>query len=108
MNPEVTAMSAALDMLRAKLIATPRTTAGFGEMRALYMALTNALIIAGDKADAELAAEIEKVTKDVSEEWASNKDQFGPWLTVLQPIVSTVGALLSASKLGNPLALLLL
>lgn len=107
MNQDVKALSSALDALRAKLIVTPRTEAGFGEMRLLYLDLTDALIVAGDKSDAELAAEIESVSKSVTEEWNSNKDKFGPWLNFLKPVVSAVGTILGGAGLGNPLKLLL-
>ena len=107
MNANVKAVADTLDALRAKLIATPRTAEGFGEMRSLYLELTDALITAGEKADAELALEIEKAAKSVAEEWASNKAKFDPWLNILKPIVGTVGAFLGTAGLGNPLLLLL-
>lgn len=108
MNAHVQTIVSALDALRTKLIATPRTEEGFGEMRALYLELTDALIVAGEKADVELAAEVQKAAKSVADEWATNKDKFGPWLNILKPVVSAVGALLGAGGLTNPLALFLL
>lgn len=107
MDANVKAIADALDALRAKLIATPRTAEGFGEMRSLYLELTDSLITAGEKADAELAAEVEKAAKSVAEEWASNKEKFDPWLSFLKPVVGAVGTLLSTAGLGNPLAILL-
>ncbi|MCF8176619.1 MAG: hypothetical protein K9K30_15380 [Burkholderiaceae bacterium] len=107
MNTNVKALSTALDALRAKLISTPRTSPGFGEMRMLYLELTSALIVAGDKAEAELAKEIETVSKAISDEWTSNQDKIQPWLAVLHPIVTTVGVILKVGKLSNPLLALL-
>lgn len=107
MNTEVKALSIALDALRAQLIALPRTTLGFEEMRMLYLDLTNALIVAGDKADAELAKEVETVSKAISDEWTSNKDSIQPWLDILRPVVSAVGIILQIGKLSNPLLALL-
>jgi hypothetical protein len=107
MNANVKAIADALDALRAKLIATPRTTEGFGEMRSLYLELTESLITAGEKRDEDLAAEVASAAKSVAEEWASNKEKFDPWQSLLKPIVGTVGAFLGAAGLGNPLALLL-
>ncbi|MBF5040427.1 hypothetical protein INP77_13080 [Methylophilus sp. 13] len=107
MNEEVKSLSMALNVLREKLIATPRTAPGFGEMRLLYHDLTNALIVAGDKSDAELAKEIELVSTAVTEEWATSKDKIQPWIDVLEPVISAVGAILSISNLGNPLLALL-
>ncbi|MFC0350406.1 hypothetical protein [Undibacterium danionis] len=107
MNDEVKALSLALDTLRAKLIATPRTADGFGEMRGLYLDLTNALIVAGDKADSELAAEISKSAKSIAEEWSSNTGKIKPWLDVLKPVVSAVGVVLKVASLSNPLLALL-
>jgi len=107
MNQEVAGLSKALDVVRDKLIATARTAPGFGEMRALYRELTAALIDAGDKADAELRKEIAIVSKGIAEEWESNKDKLSPWLDVLKPVVTAVGAILSAGRLTNPLLALL-
>lgn len=103
MNENTKALSTALDAVRAKLIAMPRTSPGFGEMRMLYLELTNALIAAGDKADAELARQIESASKAVSEEWASNQDKIEPWLDVLRPVVDSVSVILRLGKLANPL-----
>ena len=107
MNAEVKALSTALDALRTKLIATPRTSPGFGEMRMLNLELTSALIVAGDKADAELAKEIETVSKGISDEWTSNNDKIQPWLDVLRPVVTAVGVILQVGGLSNPLLALL-
>lgn len=103
MNDNVKALSISLDALRAKLIDMPRTSPGFGEMRMLSLELTNALIVAGDKAEIELAKEIETASKAISDEWTSNKDKIQPWLDVLRPVVTAVGAILQVGKLANPL-----
>lgn len=108
MNEKILALSTALDMLREKLIATPRTSKGFGEMRAIYRDLTLALIDAGDKIDAELAREIEQISKGIEDEWESNKAQLAPWLDVLKPVVAAVGTILKAGALSNPLLSLIL
>ena len=92
MNEEVAALARALDTTREKLMATPRTAPGFGEMRAIYRELTRALIDAGDKADAELREEIELVSKRIAEDWESSKNALGPWIDVLKPVVGAVGA----------------
>ena len=107
MSPEVHALSTALDELRARLIDTPRTSAGFGEMRMLYLELTNALIVAGDKHDLELAKQVETASNAISDEWTSNKDKIQPWLDVLLPVIAAVGAVLQIGKLSNPLLAIL-
>jgi hypothetical protein len=107
MSPEVKQLSDTLDVLRAKLISMPRTSDGFGEMRALYNELTSALIDVGDKADQVIAEEVAKVSKEVVDEWQSNKDKLGGWMDVLRPIVGAVGAVTKIASLGNPLTLLL-
>jgi hypothetical protein len=107
MSPEVKQLSDTLDVLRSKLVNTPRTADGFGEMRALLNELTSALIDAGDKADKAIAEEVARVSKAVVEERESNKGKLGGWMDVLRPIISAVGAVTKIASLGNPLALLL-
>ena len=107
MNDEIRALSIALDKLRERLMNTPRSSPGFGEMRILYRELTLALIDAADKADSELAKEINEASRKVSEEWESNKDKFAEWHSVLKPVVNAVGLILGGASLSNPLLLLL-
>jgi len=107
MNEEVKALLNSLAKLRKELMSTPRTDPGFGEMRVLYRELTFALIDAGDRADNEIAKAIESVSKNVADEWASNKDRFDLWRDVLVLVVNAVGALLKKYKLANPLTALL-
>lgn len=107
MNDEIRALSIALDKLREKLMSTPKSSPGFGEMRILYKELTLSLIDVADKADAELVKAINETSRKVSEEWESNKDKFAGWQNVLKPVVESVGLILGGAKLSNPLALLL-
>lgn len=107
MNQEVAALSKALDAVRDKLIATARTSPGFGEMRALYRELTDALVVAGDKAEAVLRKEIEEASKRITEEWESNKENLSAWLDVLKPVVAAVDVVLRSGSLTNPLLALL-
>jgi hypothetical protein len=107
MSPLVEALDSKLNDLRVRLMATPRTDPGFGETKALYRALTSALIDAADKADEEVAAQIEAMSKGIVEEWQSNRDKLATWRSVLRPVVTAVGAITAVSNLGNPLAVLL-
>ena len=107
MSPLVEALDSALKDLRLRLMATPRTDPGFGETKALYRELTNTLIDAADKADEELAAQIEAMSRGMVEEWQSNRDKLAAWQSVLRPVIKAVGALTAISNLGNPLTVLL-
>ena len=94
MNQDVRKLSDALDAVRAKLIRMPQDSNGFGEVRAIYRDLTEALIVAGDKSDAELASEMARVSAQLASEWASNKAMMSGWLDVLQPVVDAVSTLI--------------
>ena len=107
MTPMVEALSKALDNLRQRLYDTPRTTPGFGEMRALQRELTRALIDAADKAELELASKIESVSGEIVEEWQTNVDKLKGWEDLLRPVVKAVSAITDAAILTNPLTALL-
>ncbi len=62
-----------------------------------------ALIDAGDEADAEWKEQMEETSRQIAEEWQTSRQILGPWLDVLKPVVATVGAVLGAGPLVNPL-----
>lgn len=106
MIDEVKALRLALDKLEEKLMASPVTDPGFGEVHALYWELTHELIRVADKQIEAITQGLHAKGKEIREEWESSKAVFKPWVEFLRPVVDAVGLLLSLNGLPNPLVFL--
>ena len=107
MNDEIKGLETALSAVRSRLLRADISEPGFGEMRALYNELTDALIKAAHKSDDELATALNAKASEVVQEWESNKASLGSWTSVLKDVVTGVGSVLAIAGIPNPLASLL-
>lgn len=95
MHPEIKKLKTELDALHAKLIAKPDAP---DEVWFVYNELLDAIVVAGNKADAEAKAEVAKATEAISAEIAARKDRLTGWLGDLKPIVATIAAIVGTTN----------